>query len=211
MSRFSRKWLYIYFSFLCSHRRSALISLYIICQSCVTLYRWSIYRGGCVFPVEKANNDARGRRKMLVEREWGKNFIPMGYLRNFLPLVQKGLPVVCVCTESSWSTGKRPRNFNRSAWFTEGESLLTAPVWANAIIVNVSARITYEGNDGRKRLWTPDVYISQGETWHRFFFGQHSLVAKSNGCAVVSMSNEGETVGRDWLTISTRTSSAIWY
>ena len=101
MSRFSRKWLYIYFSFLCSHRRSALISLYIICQSCVTLYRWSIYRGGCVFPVEKANNDARGRRKMLVEREWGKNFIPMGYLRNFLPLVQKGLPVVCVCTESS--------------------------------------------------------------------------------------------------------------
>ena len=33
---------------------------------------------------------------MLVEREWGKNFIPMGYLRNFLPLVQKGLPVVCV-------------------------------------------------------------------------------------------------------------------
>ena len=96
MSRFSRKWLYIYFSFLCSHRRSALISLYIICQSCVTLYRWSIYRGGCVFPVEKANNDARGRRKMLVEREWGKNLIPMGYLRNFPPLVQKGLPVVCV-------------------------------------------------------------------------------------------------------------------
>lgn len=162
------------------------------------------------FPSGKSQQWRKREEENAGRERMGEEFNPHGLFEKF-PSPRTKRSTCCVCTESSWSTGKRPRNFNRSAWFTEGESLLTASVWANAIIVNVSARITYEGNDGRKRLWTPDVYISQGETWHRFFFGQHSLVAKSNGCAVVSMSNEGETVGRDWLTISTRTSSAIWY